>query len=67
MLSGSVPIKVDSPKIEWFYNGLEPWVNYVPVKADYSDLVTNIQWLKDNDEKAREIAANAQVFARYHF
>lgn len=59
MISGSVPIKVESTKIEWFYKDIEPWVHYVPVKEDYSDLLTNIQWLKDNDEKAREITYNA--------
>ena len=59
MLSGSVPIKVLSPKIEYFYSGLEPWVNYVPVKSDYSDLVENVKWLIQNDDKAKEISENA--------
>ena len=49
MLSGSVPLKVDSTKVEWFYNGMQPWVHYVPINKDYSDLLANIQWLKDND------------------
>ena len=67
MISGSVPIKVDSSKIEYFYGNLEPWVNYVPVKADYSDLLENIRWLQANDEKAKKISENAQLFARFHF
>ena len=59
MISYSVPVKVESEKIEYFYSGLEPWVHYVPIKADYSDLLENIQWLKENDEKAKKIAENA--------
>lgn len=67
MLSGSVPIKIESSKIEYYYSNLEPWVNYVPVKPDMSDLVENVKWLKQNDQKARDIVRNAQLYARYHF
>ena len=42
MLSGSVPLKVDSPKIEYFYPSIEPWVHYVPIKSDYSDLFKTV-------------------------
>jgi protein glucosyltransferase len=67
MLSGSVPLKVETTKIEWFYPDLKPWVNYVPIKSDYSDLLEVIEWLKANDAKARDIVENAVLFARYHF
>lgn len=46
MLSGSVPLKVETSKIEWFYKDIQPWVHYVPVKEDFSDLLENIEWLK---------------------
>jgi hypothetical protein len=44
-----------------------PWVHYVPIQADFSDLVEKIKWLKQNDEKAKEISKNAVLFARFHF
>ena len=37
-----------------------PYVHYVPVKNDQSDLIEKIDWLKANDEKAREIAENGK-------
>jgi len=38
-----------------------PWVHYVPVKQDLSDMLSNIQWLRDNDDKAYEIAQNSKA------
>ena len=49
---------------EFFYDMLIPWVHYVPIKTDLSDLCEKIQWLKDNDDKARVIAENAHEFVR---
>ena len=36
------------------------WVHYVPVKNDQSDLIEKIEWLRSNDEKAREIGKNGR-------
>ena len=33
---------------------LQPWVHYIPVKADLSDLVERIHWARDNDDKAKK-------------
>ena len=35
---------------------LQPWVHYVPLKPDASDAEAKMQWVLDNDEKARSIA-----------
>jgi len=40
---------------------LVPWVHYVPVKNDLSDLISNIKWLRENDSKAKEIAKNGRA------
>jgi len=37
-----------------------PWVHYVPIKKDLSDLISTIEWLQQNDEKAKEIALNGK-------
>ena len=47
---------------EHFYSDLKPWVHYVPVKADLSDLIEKIRWAKNNDDKAKKIVNNAQKF-----
>jgi hypothetical protein len=65
LLSGGVVLKVDSPEgfRQWYYNKLDPWINYVPVKADLSDLVKIIEYLQKNDAHAREIGKNGRDLA----
>jgi spore maturation protein CgeB len=38
---------------------LEPWVHFVPIKNDFSDLIEKIKYLNENNEKAKNIANNA--------
>lgn len=65
LLSGSVVLKVASPGNfrQWYYNELIPWVNFVPVDSDISDLVEKIQWLLAHDDKAKEIGLNGAKLA----
>jgi protein glucosyltransferase len=67
MQSGSVLLLVETDIEEWFYSDIKPWVHYVPVKADFSDLFEKIDWLRKNDEEAQRIVKRAEVFSRYHF
>ena len=55
MVGGSVPLKPDSEFSQWFYGAIKPYRHYVPVKDDMSDLVEQVQWLRQNDHIAREI------------
>uniref|UniRef100_A0A8C4RXF1 Protein O-glucosyltransferase 2 n=1 Tax=Erpetoichthys calabaricus TaxID=27687 RepID=A0A8C4RXF1_ERPCA len=64
LASDSVVLKQDSIYYEHFYNDLRPWMHYIPLKSDLSDLLEKIQWAKENDEEAKKIAQNAQEFAR---
>jgi hypothetical protein len=41
---------------------LQPWVHYIPIKDDLSDLEEKVQWMQDNDEKAQIIAERATLF-----
>ena len=61
--TGSVPVIVNETCF-WFKDRIRPWVHYVPVKADFSDLEENIRWIFENDGEARKIAENALEFAR---
>ncbi|KAJ3126877.1 capsule-associated protein CAP1 [Physocladia obscura] len=47
---------------DWYLNALVPWVHYVPVALDFSDLEDRLEWLKDHDDQARTIAENARRF-----
>lgn len=66
MSFGSVLLKVDSPYKLWFSDRLEPYRHYVPVKSDLSDLITQIEWCKANDDKCRVIAGKAREFYENH-
>lgn len=63
MLLGSVILKVDSTCVAdqmWYFPLLQPYVDHVPVKADFSDLKEQIEWCRNNDDQCQIIAKNAQ-------
>ena len=64
LAGGSLILKQDSSYYEHFYHKLEPWVHYVPIKQDISDLLEKVEWAKENDREAEEIAKNAAQFVR---
>lgn len=65
LLTGSPVLKVESSQgfIQWYYDRLKPWHNYVPVAPDMSDLVDKIKWLARNDAIAQHIGQNGQRLA----
>lgn len=65
LYSGSPVLKVQSPLgcRQWYYDRLVPWFNYVPVASDMSDLVTKIEWLRQNDDLAKEIGRRGRDLA----
>jgi hypothetical protein len=58
-------LKVASPLgyRQWYYDALTPWVHYVPVRADLSDLHAMISWCRANLDECERIAAQGQAFA----
>jgi hypothetical protein len=65
LLTGSPVLKVASPRgfRQWYYDRLEPLVNFVPVGADMSDLFEKIEWLKSHDAEARAIGEQGRALA----
>lgn len=59
---GSVILKVDSKYKIWYMDLLVPWVHYIPIKSDLSDLKEKIQWCKENQDKCQIIGTNARKF-----
>ena len=51
---------------EWWYEYMKPDEHYIPVKKDLSDLIEKLEWAKENDEKARQIAENGSREAAKH-
>lgn len=63
---GCCVLKIDSEFgfRQWYYDRLEPFETHVPVKADLSDLAEMLDWIRANDTRCREIAANGQALAQ---
>jgi len=65
LLSGSPVLKIESTRgwLQWFYDRLVPWHNYIPVSSEMSDLVDKIHWLARNDTVAQKIGQRGQELA----
>nr|XP_006001994.1 PREDICTED: protein O-glucosyltransferase 1 isoform X1 [Latimeria chalumnae] len=61
-LCGSLVFHIGDEWLEFFYQQLKPWVHYIPVKQDLSDVRELLEFVKENDEVAREIAKRGQQF-----
>jgi hypothetical protein len=59
---GSVILLVDSEWKVWYSELLKPFVHYVPISKDLSDIYDKIKWCKSNDEKCKKIVSNAKKF-----
>jgi hypothetical protein len=53
--SGSVPFMISKAKC-WFSEFIIPFVHYIPIKYDLSDLIEKIEWVNENDGLAKKIA-----------
>jgi hypothetical protein len=62
--SGSCILLVASKYKLWFRTMIKPFVHYVPVKSDLSDLLDRIRWCNQNDLRCKRIAHNAMRFAK---
>lgn len=60
--SGSLVIRASVFEC-WVLDRLRPWVHYVPLRLDMSNLRPTLQWLATNDDEARRIARRANAYA----
>lgn len=58
----SVVLHVQSKYTMWYEKLMKPYIHYIPVKSDLSDLIKQIEWCKKNDEMCKKIAHNAYEF-----
>ncbi|XP_032412569.1 protein O-glucosyltransferase 1 isoform X1 [Xiphophorus hellerii] len=65
-LCGSLVFHVGDDWQEFFYPQLKPWVHFVPVKQNLSDVRELLQFVKENDSVAQDIASRGQEFILNH-
>ncbi len=65
LLSGGAVLKVASQNgyCQWYYDKLVPWVHYIPIAADMSDLIEKVEWITGHDDQARRIGQAGRAFA----
>ncbi len=57
---------VDRVHKEYFFEFLQEWVHYIPVKRNLLDLVEKTKWCLDNYDKALKISENAYEFSKVY-
>lgn len=55
LVGDSVVLKQDSIYYEHFYNELQPWKHYIPVKSNLSDLLEKLKWARDHDAEVSSV------------
>lgn len=64
--SGCVPFLISNAKC-WFIPFIQPYVHYIPINYDLSNLIEQIEFIQNNDAIAEQIAKNALAFSREYF
>ncbi len=63
LFSNCVIFKQESPAIQWFYRALIPYIHYIPLNPDLSDLIETVHWARKHDDIMEDISNEAQAFA----
>ena len=67
MHTQSTIFKNMTPSIQWFYGRLKPYVHFIPVAEDLSDLLLQLQWAHNHDKECKKVAKNAALLAEEIF
>jgi len=46
---------------DYIHDDIQPWVHYVPVNSELSDLMEKLEWAETHQAEAKEIADNASL------
>ncbi|KAL3852463.1 hypothetical protein ACJMK2_016097 [Sinanodonta woodiana] len=65
-LCDSVVFHVGDEWLEFFYPAMKPWVHYIPVEQDLSDVKVLLQFARENDEVVHQIAIRGKQFIWDH-
>lgn len=65
LILGCCVLKVGSAKdwSQWYYDSVKPWVHFIPILSDMSDLAEKIAWCREHDQECQRIAAEGRAFA----
>ncbi|WVW82295.1 hypothetical protein I302_104301 [Kwoniella bestiolae CBS 10118] len=52
---------------EWYTDRIQPWVHYIPIKADLTDLYDVLSFFRGHDELAKEIAVEGKRWSKAYW
>jgi hypothetical protein len=65
LLSSSVVLMPQPLYTSWAMEELlEPWIHYIPLKSDLSDVESKVQWMLSHDAEARRISYRASLWIK---
>lgn len=62
LLTGSVILHVETPYKIWYEQYLQPYVHYIPIANNLSNLEDQIQWCINHENECEQIAKQAREF-----
>ncbi|CAF0709792.1 unnamed protein product [Brachionus calyciflorus] len=65
-LCNSLVYHVGDEWLEFFYDGLKPWVHYIPVEQNLKNVKELLEFAKENDKIVKEIALRGKNFVIDH-
>ncbi|XP_060067840.1 protein O-glucosyltransferase 1-like [Ylistrum balloti] len=65
-LCDSLVYHVGEEWLEFFYPALKPWVHYIPVRQDLTDVQDLLEFAKQNDDVVKKIADRGRQFIWDH-
>ncbi|XP_045165596.2 protein O-glucosyltransferase 1-like [Mercenaria mercenaria] len=65
-LCDSVVFHVGEDWMEFFYSAMKPWVHYIPVRQDLTDVRELLQFAQENDAVVHKIALRGRQFIWDH-
>jgi len=54
-----------TPTVDSYFRYLTPWVHYIPIKEDLSDIPAKITWIENNPEAAQKIARQSIEWVKW--
>ncbi|WP_320675940.1 glycosyl transferase family 90 [Prochlorococcus sp. MIT 1300] len=63
LLSGCCILRVRSKRQQWYHKYIKPWIHYIPIAPDLSDLKEKLEWCKENTFLCYSIANEGRTAA----
>lgn len=63
LFSNSLLFKHNSPDRLWFFKALQPYVHFIPLASDLSDIFSQLEWAKQHDGECQQMVKQANQLA----